>query len=457
MVPSFPPPRSWLGLAPDAHFTLDTAGDLAPGSPRVLEAAGAAGDATDDVPDAQDLVLSAIAVEDSPPPAQATPLDSESSNEERHEVEIASVIKDADDVDVALDEATARLAELADRCSKIEYDEPSATANDKVAQVLAEAAQDGFNLRGSLGQQFAASEGKCAAYKALKGKPGSRQLQSDFRKQWAQCKLEEYQKEKVKLTSWRRVDKTKGKYKSLAKIAVDEGGGKQGLSAATRLAIKCCRMGGDWLRWNGQTDRFDYLHLEASYEESMTQAWELYQRWKSTGQPAPSVPASQERPASLGESAAARPTQTTEPPSENAKAKAKAKTTPRGADNPKKQKTSFDDAIAKSQKTRQHMLNAMSQSEVFLGSVRSQASWSWAVTGDEVMLEPLKQSLAELQALAQKKEIQALLAHGIERPKDDKDRPMLEKQLVDFSSKLDPILDIFHSELRRLKRMHAAR
>ena len=67
---------------------------------------------------------------------------------------------------------------------------------DERGTTLKRAAQSGFDLRCSLGQLFTQQAGNSEEYRGLKGQPGSRKAQAEFRQKWAQEKFKEYTKSK---------------------------------------------------------------------------------------------------------------------------------------------------------------------------------------------------------------------------------------------------------------------
>ena len=132
-------------------------------------------------------------------------------------------------------------------------------------------------MRHKLGVRFGRDTGplggKSAAYKALK----SQSDKAKFRKQWA---ADEFEKEKVKRTktkSFKKVDASKGRYMSFARIVKEEGADVEATTAATHYIEACLKMQGDWLRFNRMTRRVDYLYMHEEVHELFERSWTMYE------------------------------------------------------------------------------------------------------------------------------------------------------------------------------------
>ena len=115
---------------------------------------------------------------------------------------------------------------------------------------------------------------------SLKGQPGSRKAQAEFRQMWAKQEMQNFKQSFCKTKSWRRIDESKGVYRPLAVIIQKEGGDKAAARAGLHLASQCLLMGGPWVRFNPQTRRHDFLHLQSSFSNSFEECWSEY--WQST-------------------------------------------------------------------------------------------------------------------------------------------------------------------------------
>eukprot|EP00969_Alexandrium_andersonii_P079747 3516212-Alexandrium_andersonii.AAC.1 len=97
-----------------------------------------------------------------------------------------------EDLDEAVKSVGSDVQLLADASKSQGGQEPL----DARANTLKSAADHGFDCRCSLGQLFAATAGGDPAYRSLKGVPGSRKAQAEFRQRWAQEQFQEYVRSK---------------------------------------------------------------------------------------------------------------------------------------------------------------------------------------------------------------------------------------------------------------------
>ena len=130
----------------------------------------------------------------------------------------------------------------------------------------------------SLGKEFSrAHAAGTAAGDQYRGCVGI-EAKKKFRLQWAEARYKETVLTRTQTTSFTRVDSTRGVYRSFARIVVEEGGDAAARKAALLLCSRAARLGGDWVRYNALTSRYDYLYLEHQWQEDFTKAWSLYQR-----------------------------------------------------------------------------------------------------------------------------------------------------------------------------------
>jgi hypothetical protein len=77
------------------------------------------------------------------------------------------------------------------------------------------------------------------------------------------------------------VDKTKGVYKTISKIAIDEGNDAAARIGAQKIALKCTAMGGDWLWVDPMSELTKFMHLEMSWSEELSEAFTMFEDSKS--------------------------------------------------------------------------------------------------------------------------------------------------------------------------------
>jgi hypothetical protein len=160
-------------------------------------------------------------------------------------------------------------------------------------QILSDAYNNGeLDPRSSVGQDYyrATKKGgplQQAHLDALKRNDDKKSAEKEFKNMWIAQQLKNIQKNKVYEKSFQRVDKTKGHYKTLARIAQDEGNDREAWTGAQKLASKCILMGGDWLMVDPMSELVKYLHLDFQWEETMKEAWSSFesQSSESTSQP----------------------------------------------------------------------------------------------------------------------------------------------------------------------------
>ena len=133
----------------------------------------------------------------------------------------------------------------------------------------------GVNLREAVGIRFARSVdgGKSAAYKEL----STTKEKADFRMRWAAAEYEKLKATKSKLRNYKKIDASKGKYMSFARIVKLEGGDDEAITAARNYVDSCLKMKGDWLKWNCMTKRVDYLYMEHEVSDIFEKSWSMYE------------------------------------------------------------------------------------------------------------------------------------------------------------------------------------
>jgi hypothetical protein len=154
-------------------------------------------------------------------------------------------------------------------------------------KILAEAMQRGeLDPRSSVGQEFYRATKKGgplhqALQDAIKTKKDKKEAEKEFKVMWIGEQHANIQKKKVYEKAFQRVDKTKGHFKTLARIAIDEGNDALAWAGAQKLAAKCILMGGDWLMIDPMSELVKYLHLDYQWEEAMKEAWTSFESQSS--------------------------------------------------------------------------------------------------------------------------------------------------------------------------------
>ena len=139
--------------------------------------------------------------------------------------------------------------------------------------------------RSPIGQRFAAQHKKGAPdgdrYRSI----ASRSDAAKFRVEWAQKQFQMRKDSKVFSQTWRRVDTTKGAFKTIDQIIDGQGKGAAAMIGSLRLIHKCVRMGGSWVKIHPQTERMLFLELSFSWREDFEVAYSLYQEEFNKAQP----------------------------------------------------------------------------------------------------------------------------------------------------------------------------
>jgi hypothetical protein len=140
-----------------------------------------------------------------------------------------------------------------------------------------------LDLRSALGQKFTAfvkaNPTKQEEYKGMKEKGKSYQMKKEFRMRWVQQELEGVSTvTESKLEEYQKIDAEMGTYQPLEMIVQSEGGRtwKTAWQAAINYATKCRLLGGEWLTFNGFTNRVEYLYVKKQKQSLFLQKWSLY-------------------------------------------------------------------------------------------------------------------------------------------------------------------------------------
>ena len=99
--------------------------------------------------------------------------------------------------------------------------------------------------------------------------------------------MSEHRVTKKKTTTHSKIDRTKGRYRSLRELAAREGPAK-----AQRYAQRCFEKGSDWLEWDDMWGHFKFFEVDRIIEDQLTRAMGIEMTSSGTpgqtGQPASS-------------------------------------------------------------------------------------------------------------------------------------------------------------------------
>jgi hypothetical protein len=185
-------------------------------------------------------------------------------------------------------------------CQKLLNSFGGATRNKKLAEAgvhadltqkqkdCIEACKAGVHVdvRSALGQDYyRATKVGAPLHKALEAAKAAsdnpKKASLDFELAWQRSKRDEITKRSSWKNAWQRVDKTKGVYKTISKIAIDEGNDAAARIGAQKIAIKCTAMGGDWLWVDPMSELTKFMHLEMSWSEELSEAFTMFEDSKS--------------------------------------------------------------------------------------------------------------------------------------------------------------------------------
>jgi len=99
-----------------------------------------------------------------------------------------------------------------------------------------------------------------------------------FRKDWCKGHVEKLELKKVQTTSWGRVDKTKGTYRTVGNMIMLFGGWKceDAVKGALTVASKCSGLGPPWCKKHAQSELLEFLLLETEFEETFATSWQMF-------------------------------------------------------------------------------------------------------------------------------------------------------------------------------------
>lgn len=158
-----------------------------------------------------------------------------------------------------------------------EAEAKASNAQEKTLQTLKEASHLGFDMKTPLGQKFARStEAKSEEYKALQGQDAKRA----FRRSWAAVEHTKALAIFERRTSFRSVDTSTGTYLPPGRIIKEEGGkgDASNIEAAWRHIHKCIKLGGKFVKWNGFTERHEFLYFRTETKQIFEEASPRFDR-----------------------------------------------------------------------------------------------------------------------------------------------------------------------------------
>lgn len=207
-----------------------------------------------------------------------------------------------------------------------------------------------------------------------------------FRKDWCKGHVEKLEMKKIQTTSWARVDKTKGKYRTLGNMVVEFGGWEceDAVKGALTVASKCTGLGPPWCKKHAQSELLEFLLLETEFEETFSTSWQMFKE-EILSQEQPSIPNESGITGVNPKSS----TSTAGEPSAAAKAKAvaaKAKGTiavpktspPKQADN--KSRLEVASMVKETSKVRRDYQSASAQYLDITSNMEEKQEWAWAKT-----------------------------------------------------------------------------
>ncbi|CAK0823118.1 unnamed protein product, partial [Prorocentrum cordatum] len=198
-------------------------------------------------------------------------------------------------------------------------------------------------------------------YKNTLGLPNK----AKFRADWGEKRYKQFWERRSKTTTNRKSEKLSGKYLALARIAHKEGGGKDGLKAATTYATNCIILGKHWVKWDSMTNTLKFYYVEHEISDEYVTAWTAHEEWCNAPQPVQDAlcleggGAAGELEEAGGACEEAGDDDDGEPPV-------------------KREKTSLDVAMADFKKEKSLFRGLMQQTSTTLDLIESNSEWDWA-------------------------------------------------------------------------------
>jgi hypothetical protein len=161
---------------------------------------------------------------------------------------------------------------------KASAEELGVPRRDKEVEEIRTAMDTGiFDLRGRIGQRFydmhRPGTEDHTAYQQLV----ERRQKQAYRAEWAHAQYKNGRVSKTHKRSYSFVNRSHGCYRPFGAIVQKEGGWKDkaAVRAATVLALKCIKLGGEWTSRNELTERLEFWHIRREQLDDFTEAWDM--------------------------------------------------------------------------------------------------------------------------------------------------------------------------------------
>ena len=182
-------------------------------------------------------------------------------------------------------EASTREPSTCDGTESIEFEGESAEIQEKAFWDAVKLKNFNFQVQGKKGNPMA---GRFQRYLAKHPKQkklydqlqGDRKAQAKWRQKWARKMYDEYQEMHSEVVTDCHTDFKEARYRALARIAVEEGGGATGMRAAINYAMCCLMMGGPWVKYDSWTKAIKFLYKEEGTREEFSRAWATHREWR---------------------------------------------------------------------------------------------------------------------------------------------------------------------------------
>ena len=223
-------------------------------------------------------------------------------------------------------------------------------------------------------------------YASMKGNTAKEK----FRAEWAKGEYQRYLETKTFKQTHTQECKNAGTWYSLQRIAVEEGGGKEGMTAAINYCLSCLAQPTptDWCEYNSWTKTLKFRFVVKHVDDSFTQQWSSEQSWSKTINKAEASTASSKRAIEDSGDQANK--------QRRAGNKQQAAPSPRGEPKSTKddsgKKASFN--IAQARKTKTNYNATVSSADLLLRNIELDPAWKWF--NNAAATRDLKEALVSL-------------------------------------------------------------
>ena len=108
-----------------------------------------------------------------------------------------------------------------------------------------------------------------------------RAAMAEFRAKWAKGQADEHWETKLFTETAEQTMMKKAMFRSIARIAVEEGGGAAGNKASMEYALSCIELGTEWYEYETMSKQVKYLYLEKGSKEVFKKAWKKQSEWRT--------------------------------------------------------------------------------------------------------------------------------------------------------------------------------